>query len=1022
MEEKPTMSDIDLDKILSTPQEVPHSVEVVLRKLEIAEMGRAKRDMAGRLHVILNSVNKALCRMRLASAVEEEDDDLITQSQHLEEKRRRGQQLVTIQAFLQSSLDKENELSVVLQWLRNMNQELVEVEEDEDFREVDGITEEWVEEMQDKIQSFMSDIQACIVRLHELCGFLFELDTRKTKKKEAEHKKGGVWHWWLESKVDARTILKIQELQPPTVDRMMAEPSLATKSSTDLSFMLGDISKSMSCNKAMSMAFKFIQTGLHNLNEALQERTGEAHKAQAQLDEMKANDCRANLARAKAELEGGKTRITKLEGDNYNLQEEIAAHKFQIHKLEGMVRSGQQGSVIKFIEPVMEFPMTQSQTQPESTSVPFNPKYPRRPPPSKKEQKPKIAPSVVESQLPKSPPKTAAWTEPESIEEEYVEEEIPPTPSPVSEEEIKPEPSPDELDLFEAMEKNSTSLLDGFQSSVFNIIEKSLSVKGIGLEADKANDAIKLYIILQKTIRDSFNNITSKLHGKFTDSILSMPFEEDTTKSPGDMLKEINSMFVSHDQNIESLGANDHMLMKEEDKNAKSASKTGPHQECRHSVSEVLIQLKNINNMSKQQTCKMRLALENLIDMNNKLDNEPKTEEEQPSTSHFSISSSDSFVEEEEIRVEKKRHHHIEKTVKVPVEKRINRRHTPHQTMRKVLKPRLIDTANQGDMERYKMEIEEEGRKIEKTVMVGVTYQVNVVSQRTNLNLLRQAAISGEISTELYSMAKDLITHILGMDEMRLACLLRKFMAYRSVQQVRYDKNLCSYSFLVKLFCSYDSRDHLLIRTCIFGIQLIFLPLIFLVSYNLNMQLVAARELKDGQSVKEIYSFLTKMDVYQKRTLRRWSAKQAAIEHSRKTCLARMLYLFSEIRQDYNVHLLTPFPCSSHSRQHLAIKSHKLTWSLNPGCQLRHLPTPAQTPHLVMPASEAGPLSGVRELLRGQLPTLWHCNLTMNNMQLARKMASPPCNLSSIPLLMQMDVNHSRATALRSAQGRMSGG
>lgn len=72
--------------------------------------------------MILNSVNKALYRMRFASAVEEEDDDLITQSQHLEEKRRRGQQLVTIQAFLQSSLDKENELSVVLQWLRNMSE------------------------------------------------------------------------------------------------------------------------------------------------------------------------------------------------------------------------------------------------------------------------------------------------------------------------------------------------------------------------------------------------------------------------------------------------------------------------------------------------------------------------------------------------------------------------------------------------------------------------------------------------------------------------------------------------------------------------------------------------------------------------------------------------------------------------------------------------------------------------------------------------------------------------------------
>lgn len=43
MEEKPPMTDINLDKILSTPQEVPYSVEVVLRKVEIAEMGRAKR-------------------------------------------------------------------------------------------------------------------------------------------------------------------------------------------------------------------------------------------------------------------------------------------------------------------------------------------------------------------------------------------------------------------------------------------------------------------------------------------------------------------------------------------------------------------------------------------------------------------------------------------------------------------------------------------------------------------------------------------------------------------------------------------------------------------------------------------------------------------------------------------------------------------------------------------------------------------------------------------------------------------
>ena len=60
--------------------------------------------------------------------------------------------------------------------------ELLEV--DEDKVEVESVTEEWVEDMQRKIQSSMSDIQGCIVHLHQLCGLLFDLDTKKKKKKE----------------------------------------------------------------------------------------------------------------------------------------------------------------------------------------------------------------------------------------------------------------------------------------------------------------------------------------------------------------------------------------------------------------------------------------------------------------------------------------------------------------------------------------------------------------------------------------------------------------------------------------------------------------------------------------------------------------------------------------------------------------------------------------------------------------------------------------------------------------------
>ncbi|KAJ8006651.1 hypothetical protein DPEC_G00109440 [Dallia pectoralis] len=60
------------------------------------------------------------------------------------------------------------------------------------------------------------------------------------------------------------------------------------------------------------------------------------------------------------------------------------------------------------------------------------------------------------------------------------------------------------------------------------------------------------------------------------------------------------------------------------------------------------------------------------------------------------------------------------------------------------------------------------------------------------------------------------------MEGMKLACLLQKFTAFKSIKQV---------------------------------------------STTLTVRMWAARELKDGRSVKEMYSFLTKLDVYRKQVL-----------------------------------------------------------------------------------------------------------------------------------------------------------
>ncbi|KAJ7984003.1 hypothetical protein DPEC_G00367980 [Dallia pectoralis] len=92
-------------------------------------------------------------------------------------------------------------------------------------------------------------------------------------------------------------------------------------------------------------------------------------------------------------------------------------------------------------------------------------------------------------------------------------------------------------------------------------------------------------------------------------------------------------------------------------------------------------------------------------------------------------------------------------------------------------------------------------------------------------------------------MAKYLISCIQDMEGMRLACLLQKFTAFKSMKQVR---------------------------------------------------MLAARELKDRRSMKKMYSFLTKLDVYRKQVLEGWSAKLAELKCKRKTCLAQMLYLFNE--------------------------------------------------------------------------------------------------------------------------------
>ncbi|KAJ7988825.1 hypothetical protein DPEC_G00313210 [Dallia pectoralis] len=275
----------------------------------------------------------------------------------------------------------------------------------------------------------------------------------------------------------------------------------------------------------------------------------------------------------------------------------------------------------------------------------------------------------------------------------------------------------------------------------------------------------------------------------------------------------------------------------------------------------------------------------------------------QTTTSHVSTLSSDRFVEEEQARVKTARHLSIMTPDSGPVEKPLRRR--PVQSTMWVLKNLMSKKADwKEDLERYKREIVDEG--ILESMMMGKTYQVDMQSQVTNLKLLSQAAAKGQISPELHCMAKDLITSIQDMEGLRLACLLQKFTAFKSIKQV---------------------------------------------SKTLTVRMRAARELKDGRSLKEMYSFMTKLDVYRKQVLEGWSAKRAAVERNRKTCLAQMLYLFNEIRKDCKLHLCPPVPRPSEPRPLLTVEP----------CKLARSPTAAvKRCYRLPPIAEAIPLVPAR--------------------------------------------------------------
>lgn len=589
----------------------------------------------------------------------------------------------------------------------------------------------------------------------------------------ASHK-GNVWHWWRESKVDPKAVSRIQELQPPTVVAILDDASLATKCASELSFILDDIQKAMSVNKALNLAFTFVQMGLQNINEAFQTRSKEFTEAK---ENSSRRDSSNKLAPLSAQLYKEREKVTLLEDKLTDLKEQKQALLFHIQNIH-------------------EYSHTKDGPPPETTEV-----YQKIVNLTKAEQAAVAQTSTVN--VPKPTPKIRQkGPKQRNLTETKVSATI--------EENVE--------SITEQIEKKSTHLLQEFRETVLKILENSMGFnenKEMDIqeltERAKPQSIVKLYQFLQGSMHDCFNDIMTHIRGKCKDEIIEMPFQEmsllesdlwDSPEAvhPSEMLKEMNEEIKKQNKSIKNAGASLQTLFALQDKKGK-----GFEIKRRHTMTQLLGWFKNINDMEKQQACKMRMTLDSLCEMLRRIQNKEEPGNislppvlpipEKPAQSEVVKEMTDD--KPPEVIQESMKEHVIAKEIIMvetpePIKEQVQEKLEPIPEFSLDPQPQRLSPVRNDrksvspsdHLDRYTAEMTEEAQGLLQLRMKEAVYVINVPSQRVNVKLLEQALLRKTISPRLYRLVRDIIMQTLASVESRLCGIMQRFLRQARLRQV----------------------------------------------------------------------------------------------------------------------------------------------------------------------------------------------------------------------------------------------
>ncbi|XP_030410767.1 protein FAM186A isoform X2 [Gopherus evgoodei] len=262
------------------------------------------------------------------------------------------------------------------------------------------------------------------------------------------------------------------------------------------------------------------------------------------------------------------------------------------------------------------------------------------------------------------------------------------------------------------------------------------------------------------------------------------------------------------------------------------------------------------------------------------------------------------------------------------------------------------------------------GKSLVPSSMSEKRYWVDVEAQRENLVLLGQATQKCRLPPHLHMQAKEVITETLHTDVERLALLFHKYISFCHLQHVR---------------------------------------------QTLMSRLEAARAVNDGAEVRNLYTYVERVDAYRKKVLQCWVAKQKTAEQARRHCLGKMISLFAQLRLSAELHLNSPsplvikavdemkeFPSSAHARS----KSLGYPSPLASVKKVRDFMHPA----------------GVSEQVCGQIESVWRTDVISHSFPIVPK---PPVSLvwsqagfPDIPRFLELDVSSLRSKPLKSLQTR----